>query len=103
MAYSVEGLGPPWGGSDGPAAPFGKCWLSPGEESEGNMADWTQSPHPEDRVPWGSWRRLGGRSYLDRNEWRSGQICSRDEARDLRGKRDSDMTECIDWVGVSEG
>lgn len=57
MAYSVEGLGPPWGGSDGPAAPFGKCWLSPGEESEGNMADWTQSPHPEDRVLWGSWRR----------------------------------------------
>lgn len=40
-------------GSEGPAATFGKSWLSPGEESEGEMADWDKDPLREEGVLWG--------------------------------------------------
>lgn len=40
-------------GSEGPAATFGKSRLRPGEESEGDRADWNEDALREEGVLWG--------------------------------------------------
>lgn len=98
MTYTVEGEGGhrhTHRGSEGPAATVGQSWLSPGEESEGKRADWTESPLREVGL------RVWGRRNWNWIQLGRGQICSRNQGRDPRGRGDSDRTEDADSVGAS--